>query len=354
MQEYIKQQLALHPSITQQDVLKMCFQAAYGAEHLLTDIEKVRDYFLTEFDSCAPSDEPLSEFIAPEVCRVNLAAWKKLGLPWEWLLNLFVESAAFCHSGPDPESIFFKYINQWSSYARENGLNLAFSFDKTHKPQPVHHSQQYRDAEKPAYRVISGAYVRLIPILAALAGMDTGIIAMDGRAASGKSTMAKGLNAVIGAEIIHMDDFFLPPELRTTERLTEPGGNIHYERFQQQVLPFLEKSLTKPGMTNPPGWAFEYQIFDCSTMSYNGTRKVPHSKWYIVEGSYSQHPNFRNYMNLRVFSDVDPQTQMARIAARNGPQMAKVFANKWIPMEEKYIKGGILPCSCKTIFQLKV
>jgi len=377
MQEYIRQQLALHPSITQRDALKMCFQAAYGAEHLLTDITKVRGYFLTEFDACTPSDELLAEFIAPEVCRVNLAAWKRLGLPWEWLFNLFVESAAVpmaspchcepqrcncepqrCHCGLDPQSMFFKYISEWSNYADANRLGLAFSFDETagQKPQPVHHSQQYRDAEKPAYRVISGVYVRLIPILVALAGMDGGIIAIDGRAASGKSTIAKALKAIIGAEIIHMDDFFLPPELRTPERLAEPGGNIHYERFAQEVLPFI-------------AGPFEYKIFDCNTMTYNGTRKVPPSKWRIVEGSYSQHPKFGNYMNLRVFSDIDPQTQMERIIARNGPQMAKMFADKWIPSEERYfeeryfeeryfeedyIKGGILPCSCKTIFQLKV
>lgn len=348
MQEYIKQQLALHPSIMQQDALKMCFQAAYGAEHLLTDIDKVRGYFLMEFESCQPNDTPISEFIAPEVCRVNLAAWKRLGLPWEWLFNLFVESAttsmpaALCHSGLDPESIFFKYVNEWSNFARDNELCLAFSFDKNQKPQPVHHSQQYRDAEKPAYRVISGAFMRLIPILAALGGTGTGIIAIDGRAASGKSTLAKGLKAVIGAEIIHMDDFFLPAELRTPQRLAEPGGNIHYERFAKEVLPFISQN------------EFTYRIFDCSTMSYNGTRKVSPSKWHVVEGTYSQHPQFSDYMNLCVFSDIDPQTQMERIIARNGPEMAEIFKTKWIPMEEKYFNGGILSCTSKTISQLKV
>ena len=375
MQEYIKQQLALHPSITPQDAIKMCFQAAYGAEHLLTDIEKVRDYFLTEFSSCVPGDEPVAEFIAPEVCRVNLAPWKRLGLPWEWLFNLFVESAGAtgpCHSGIDPESMFFEYVNEWSSFARENGLGSAFYFDDVigTEPRPVHHSQQYRDAERPAYRVISGAYTRLVPILTALAGMENGVIAIDGRAASGKSTLAKGLKAVIGAEVVHMDDFFLPPELRTPERLAEPGGNIHYERFTEEVLPFitnrnsgrLQAAPTKATIASnvgaacgrPPAPAFQYRIFDCTTMAYNGTRKIQPSNWLVVEGAYSRHPKFGNYMTLRVFSDIDPQTQMQRITARNGPEMAEMFAQKWIPMEENYIMRGILPCSCKTIFQLTV
>lgn len=348
MKDFIRQQLALHPSITQQDALKMCFQAAYGAEHLLTNIDKVRDYFLMEFESCQPNDAPIAEFIAPEVCRVNLAAWKRLDLPWEWLFNLFVESAIApmpaisYHSGLNPESMFYKYVNEWSNFARDNELGLIFSFDENQKPQPIHHSQKYRDAEKPAYRVISGAFTGLIPILAALSDMGTGIIAIDGRAASGKSTLANGLKTVIGAEIIHMDDFFLPAELRTPQRLAEPGGNIHYERFAQEVLPFISKN------------EFEYRIFDCRTMSYNGTRKVPQSKWQVVEGTYSQHPKFGDYMDLRVFSDIAPQTQIDRIIARNGPEMAEIFKSKWIPMEEKYFNGGILSCTSKTISQLKV
>ena len=47
------------------------------------------------------------------------------------------------------------------------------------------------------------------------------VIAIDGRCASGKSTLAQQLAGLTGAGIIHMDDFFLPRELRTEERLTE-------------------------------------------------------------------------------------------------------------------------------------
>ena len=341
MNKYIAEQLALHPSMMPQDVVKMCFQAAYGAEHLLTDIPKVREYFLAEYNSCEEADGPVAEFIAPEVCRINLGAWKKLNLPWEWLFNLFVQSASI--SMEDGDKHFFEYVDEWlecfgKNCPRNDGAFLHFSFDKLQtyvqdylaqcpggKPQAVHHSQQYRDREKPAYRVISGTFVRLIPILVDL--RRGGIIAIDGRAASGKSTLAAGLRDVIGAEIIHMDDFFLPPELRTEARLSEPGGNIHYERFAQEVLPHLKT-----------GKGFEYRIFDCTTMTYSGTRKIAPSPWLVVEGSYSHHPHFGNYADHRVFSTVDSATQMERITARNGAKMAAMFAAKWIPMEEAYFK----------------
>ena len=151
------------------------------------------------------------------------------------------------------------------------------------------------------------------------------VIAIDGRAASGKSTLAEQLSELLGADVIHMDDFFLPTELRSEERLTEPGGNVHYERFCEEVLPYL----------NSPE-VFSYRIFDCSRMDYNGESTVRNTPIRIVEGSYSHHPKFGKYADLFVFSDVDAVEQMRRIRLRNGEVKAQMFAKKWIPMEERY------------------
>lgn len=68
-----------------------------------------------------------------------------------------------------------------------------------------------------------------------------GVIAMDGRAAAGKTTLAEELAVTLGGAVVHMDDFFLPGELRTPERLAAPGGNVHAERFAEEVLPYLRR-----------------------------------------------------------------------------------------------------------------
>ena len=151
------------------------------------------------------------------------------------------------------------------------------------------------------------------------------VIAIDGRAASGKSTLAEQLSKLLGADVIHMDDFFLPQELRTVDRLTEDGGNIHYERFGREVLPYIKFPE-----------AFSYRIFDCSRMDYNGERTIENHCFRIVEGSYSHHPKFGKYADLFVFSDVESEEQMRRILLRNGEEKARMFAQKWIPMEERY------------------
>jgi len=152
-------------------------------------------------------------------------------------------------------------------------------------------------------------------------------IAIDGRCAAGKTTFAERLSKHIRAGVVHMDDFFLPMELRTPERLAQPGGNVHYERFQEEVLPFLKES-----------GAFSYQKFDCSIMAPGETRLIPASRFTIVEGAYSCHPVLGQYMSLRIFLDVDPAVQLERIRMRNGEEKLKAFREKWIPMEEAYFK----------------
>ncbi len=322
---YIKDQIARHPGMQSRDILKMCYQGAYGGDHLLTDIAKAKDYFDQEFGGVMPSDEPLHELISPEMARINLRAWKKAGLPGEWLFRLFTLSVRMPKTGnlrtylDEAETLNFPGFREACAEYEEQGC------------PSVHHSDAYRKLEQPAYRVVNRRLLRLIPVLqqAALAeGERLHVLAIDGRAASGKTTMAEQLAYILEAPVIHMDHFFLPPELRTQERLDEPGGNIHYERFKEEVLPYLRSAAS-----------FSYRRFDCSQMKYGEPVTVPEKPWRIVEGSYSLHPAFGPYADVTVFSHVDQDEQARRILARDGAAFAQVFRERWIPLEEKYFSA---------------
>ena len=67
-------------------------------------------------------------------------------------------------------------------------------------------------------------------------------------------------------------------------------------------------------------------------------RHIAISRWRIVEGAYSLHPEFGDYADLQVFFDISPAEQLKRIRKRNGEQKAQIFAKRWIPMEEKYLR----------------
>ena len=327
-ERYLTKQIQMHPSMQPQDVLKLCYQAAFGAEHLLKDAERAKKYLQAEYDAVTAADIPLYEPVSADVVRVNLAAWKYYGLPVEWLFRMMASSAAEILGG---EPLFRQLLQQaeqvlpfpaaeWKNYV-ETYLQGTLS--------PVHHSEKYRKAEQPAYRIIGSYFVPVFSILQkaaeVLSRKEVCVIAIDGRAASGKTTMAEQLQNILDADVVRMDDFFLPLELRTAERLAQPGGNVHHERFAAEVLPFLSE-----------GEAFSYRIFDCSRMDYHGERKISRKEFGIVEGSYSCHPIFGNYADITVFSDVDAEEQMAHILKRNGAEMAEMFRSRWIPLEEAY------------------
>ncbi|MBR6516900.1 MAG: AAA family ATPase [Bacilli bacterium] len=149
------------------------------------------------------------------------------------------------------------------------------------------------------------------------------VIAIDGCAASGKTTLAKKLSNMFNASVIHMDDFFLPLEKRTEERLNTPGGNIDYERFKEEVVNNLDNDFT-------------YNAFNCSIMKVDKEVFVKKTNLLIIEGSYSLHPYFGKYYDLSIFLDIDKDEQIDRIRNRDGEKLLKMFIEKWIKYETNY------------------
>ncbi len=123
-----------------------------------------------------------------------------------------------------------------------------------------------------------------------------------------------------------MDDFFSLLLLEQDDRLNEPAGNIHYERFYDEVI---------AGINNN---SIVYKKFDCSTMSYSDTVSVNSNKVLIIEGSYSFSHNFYSSYDYRVFLNCDKETQLNRINNRVGSDRLQQFIDKWIPLEEKYFE----------------
>lgn len=167
---------------------------------------------------------------------------------------------------------------------------------------------------------------------------DKCIVAIDGKTASGKSTIANFLNDKLNTSIIHMDDFFLPLELRTNQRYSTAGGNVHYERFNKEVANNLKISR-----------GFKYQQFNCKKMKLDTWHKVENKKVIIVEGSYSTHPKIKVCYDLKIFLDISQEEQKNRILKRNGTEILDQFLNKWIPLEEAYFKEYNIINKCDII-----
>ncbi len=346
----LREQCARWPKLTAMDLTKALYQAEFGCGHFVGDPSRALNWLKEEQASLADANRELQPpFIEPldsAFCRVHLAHMKKEGLSSETLCRLFVLSAR--EKTGDMQQ--FRLLLDEMETAVESGLlpvNQASAKEflagyRAAGCPSTHHSEAFREAYQPAYRVIRSDYARFLPLFCAIDRLMTEkqsvTVAIEGGSASGKSTLGALLQEVYGCNLFHMDDFFLQMHQRTPERFMEPGGNVDYERFKEEVL--------DPLKTGAP---FSYRVFDCSVMALGETVPVQPQRLSIIEGAYSTHPHFGDAYDLTCLIDIDEQAQSARILARNGEAMHKRFINEWIPLEKRYFEATDIRRRCTMI-----
>ena len=183
-------------------------------------------------------------------------------------------------------------------------------------------------------RNIKGAVDELI----ANSDKDVLVIGIDGKCASGKTTLGYYLNKLYDSNLFHMDDFFLQNHQRTEERLSEVGGNVDYERFKEEVL---DNILEKKDVI--------YRPFSCMERRIKDEYIINQKRINIIEGSYSLHPYFNDCYDLKVFTDINDEKQLENIEKRNGAEKLVKFREEWIPKENAYFEKFNIKNSCITV-----
>ena len=171
------------------------------------------------------------------------------------------------------------------------------------------------------------------------AGKASLLLAIDGRCAAGKTTLASGIQSKLQCNVIHMDHFYLRPEQRTKARMQEPGGNVDRERFLDEVL----LPLTS-------GKVVKYRPYDCHSNDFGDAVCLESNAVSIIEGSYACHPELVDYYDLRVFLSVSPEEQTRRILQREGVDRTSGFMDKWIPLEESYFAQYRISGQCDLVY----
>ena len=321
---------ARYPLLQPTDLLKFLHQSVFGCGHLIADPSAATDWLEREMESCAPGGE--IEPLDGDFCRVPLGYLQALGIAPASFAALFALSTR--KEGGTVQDLELRLA---AALDMARAGSLPFSFDALSAAvddwraaglTARHHSDAFRTAYAPAYRVLHRGHAALLPLMGCidrlLAQKGRAVVAIEGRAGSGKSTLASLLESIYGAAVLHMDDFFLRPEQRTEERYATPGGNIDHERFSAEVLPGLQAGTT-----------FRYRSFDCATFTVGEGVDITPTPLTVVEGSYSMHPALGRYYDCAAVLTVDAAEQRRRIEARN-PAFAPKFFDIWIPLEEAY------------------
>ena len=337
---------AQYPLLQVQDVFKFIHQSAFGCEHLLTDFQAVLQRIQAESEANPAEKQNPIEQLDGDFCRVHLSVLQD-GLQPQTLAMLFMLSA---QPVANAENAVKERLRIFLSLC-ENG-ELPFSAKEVQKQAEkwqangfcaLHHSDTFRNAYKPSYRVIKKEYARFLPLFAEIdRRLKNGscTLAIEGRSASGKSTLAAILEAVYGCTVFHTDDFFLQPAQRTPARFAEVGGNMDRERFLMEVLFPLSQ-----------GQVVQYRRFDCGTFTLLPPEEKRKTSLTVIEGAYCMHPGLCHFYDFAVFMDIDAELQRKRILKRNGEALAHRFFNEWIPMEETYIAALHVKERCNMVIK---
>ena len=154
MKRCLLEQKRRYPEMREEDVVKFAFQGMLGVGHLVADEAQALRRLREEMDPLEPDmEEPLAEKISPDWIRINLRAAKARGRTPEELAYQLYRSAQL----------------KPLSFTRQNVYNFCVKLDPSDRMKAVaekildekvlpSHSEAYRQAYAPAYRVMYKDY----------------------------------------------------------------------------------------------------------------------------------------------------------------------------------------------------
>jgi len=166
--QILAQHAARYPRFQVQDLYKLVYQGALGSEHAVADASQARAWLEREVDGLADGpEEPVIEPISADgqVVRVNLRPYVAKGGDLEALLEGFIRTA---REYKGTMALLKRYWSYAGRMAQSGALGLPVNelkcfFDEMRARgfPTVHHSQEYRSAYRPAYRVVAREFLVL-------------------------------------------------------------------------------------------------------------------------------------------------------------------------------------------------
>ena len=160
---FILAQCARYPGLQPTDLLKGLHQSTFGCGHLVRDASAAADFIRREAEGCTRPNGPVLEELDGGFVRLHLWALGEWNVTPEELAERFARSAAIvCGSKAEIEGRLTVLL----TLAEEGAL--PFGYEETAQAVAVwrekgypacHHSEEFRAAYTPAYRVLWREYL---------------------------------------------------------------------------------------------------------------------------------------------------------------------------------------------------
>lgn len=310
-----------YPLMEPQDFAKLAYQSEFGPGHMIRDPEKALAALLAEQKETGVGPRP-PEPIGNGLCRFYIT--RDLSALWE----LSLIGRMFTRTARDAKGTAAGLEEKLEQLAAlpVPGMGEYLEGWRREGCPAVHHSETFRGAYDPHYRVLRMDLAQFLPALIPLEKLacdgareeKPALIAIDGRCGSGKTGFAALTDVLRRAvHVVHMDDFYLPPDRRAENWMEIPAGNMDLERFREEVLIHRR-----------------YRPYDCRTGRLGDPAEL-REPLVIVEGTYSQHPSLVKYYDYKIFLTCDREEQTRRLQAREGDYYP-TFDRVWRTLEERY------------------
>lgn len=143
-----------YPLMTPVDAVKLCYQSAFGCGHLVKNKDFALSMLKKELDETKPDgDARLFEPIGGGYVRLDLHKAKASKIPEEKIAEIFIKSANSCEKTElEPKILVLeKLAKEGRTPFQEKNLSEYLS---GYNGEMVSHSEEYRKAYFPAYRVV--------------------------------------------------------------------------------------------------------------------------------------------------------------------------------------------------------
>ncbi|HJQ91655.1 MAG TPA: hypothetical protein VJ950_08100 [Acidimicrobiia bacterium] len=162
------------------------------------------------------------------------------------------------------------------------------------------------------------------------------LVALDGRSAAGKSTLAGEVAPLVGAVVIDGDDFYSGGTAATWDAMSAAEKANHCVDWRRQ-RPVLEKLAIGVAATwHPYDWEADNGSLAATPVVCEPAPVI------ILDGVYSARPELADLFDLRVLLDAPATLRRAQLIQREGEGYREEWNARWDEAEQWYF-GKVMP-----------
>ena len=162
------------------------------------------------------------------------------------------------------------------------------------------------------------------------------LVALDGRSAAGKSTLAAAVAPLVGAVVIDGDDFYSGGTAESWDAMNAAEKADHCMDWRRQRSVLEKLAMGETASWHPYDWEADDGSLAPTPVICEPAPVI------ILDGAYSARPELDDLFDLRVLLDAPADLRRAQLIEREGEGHREEWNARWDEAEQWYF-GKVMP-----------